>query len=650
MPDLGRLIEQKLHLIMLLMGLLIPTVLRAGVLEFQNIPVNHSARYFVDSSNLEASEVIHKKDQLFKSGFGVPTSMGFQEHPVWMLYEYHNDGPSFVATFENTISMTAKIDLYHYDSAFSLIEHNRSGFAYPFHERAFPFRNSVNKATLKNGQNFILIRFQTENPLVTDTVMRRYEGFTQYAMNDYIFTNLCIGGILLIAIINFFIYLNVKDITYLSYSLYSFVQYFHSMAVQGLAIHFDMFRGHETWLMNNFLFFMIDMCIVSSILFGASFLNLKIYMKKLNRFLSLQMYVAIISAIGHLFYNSNFQIIVSLLSIGIGAPIILYAGLVASYRRYKPAYFYTAAWIMLLLATVKVVLEYLGFVNYNPSTLRMLLMSAVCEGAIFSLALGYRVSTAQKEKEKEKRKKDHYVSQMKKVFHSHQLTMMENGNVLEDTMPTGPAEACVIAFDVASSSKIGHVENHEFFESVMKKCQELMNQNYEPEKLIGNAFRIKEMGDGFLCSVGFPFKCPGSMSMEATAYSLAQEFVNVFAEEVRKHFGHDNFHCGVGIAKGPVVGYFPKSGTKEYDLFGNGIIHATRYESIRKEILKGRGVKNIIILQSGVFEGLSEAEKSEFSRVDLEKSNVKIRDDDTAKVLYYRILDSKDDIAFSKAG
>jgi class 3 adenylate cyclase len=521
-----------------------------------------------------------------------------------------------------------------------LIDHNRSGFAYPFHERAFPFRNSVNKANLENGKNFILLRFQTENPLVTDTVMRQYEGFAQYAMNDYIFTNLCIGGILLIAIINFFIYLNVKDFTYLSYSIYSFIQYMHSMAVQGMAIHFDMFRGNETWLMNNFSFFLIDLIIASAIMFGKSFLNLKTYMSKLNRFLSFQMYLALVSATGHFIHSSNYQIIFTLVSIGVGATAILYAGVVASYRRYRPAYFYTAAWIMLLLVTVKVVIEYLGFVNYTPSTLRMLLFGAVCEGAIFSLALGYRVSTAQKDREKEKRKKEHYVSQMKKVFHSHQLTMMENGSVLEDTMPTGPAEACVIAFDVASSSKIGHVENHEFFESVMKKCQELMNQNYDPDKLIGNAFRIKEMGDGFLCSVGFPFKCHGSGSTEASAYNLALNFVKLFAEEVKKHFGHEHFYCGVGIAKGPVVGYFPKSGTKEYDLFGNGIIHATRYESVRKEILKGQEVKNIIVLQAAVFDGLSEEEKSLFTMIDLEKSLVRIRDDDRAKALYYRTIES----------
>jgi class 3 adenylate cyclase len=130
-------------------------------------------------------------------------------------------------------------------------------------------------------------------------------------------------------------------------------------------------------------------------------------------------------------------------------------------------------------------------------------------------------------------------------------------------MPTGVSQATVVAFDIANSSAIGHTKHREFFESVMKKCQMQMHQDYVPKNLTATASRIKEMGDGFLCSVGFPFAVPGSERQEAVALKLAMNFISLFKSEVSLYFGHRNFHCGIGIAQGEVQGSFPSAGTKE---------------------------------------------------------------------------------------
>ena len=163
-----------------------------------------------------------------------------------------------------------------------------------------------------------------------------------------------------------------------------------------------------------------------------------------------------------------------------------------------------------------------------------------------------------------------------------------------------------------------------------------MNIHYDPNHLTATAFRIKEMGDGFLCLVDFPFKTPRTSTIESIAYRLAGEFVRVFAAEVDSYFRSKHYTCGIGIAKGEVEGFFPSSGTREYDLFGDGIIHATRYESMRKHLASPDLSKNIIILQESVYEGLSAEEQADLIEVDLKKAKLSVRDDSTATKIYFK--------------
>ncbi|NRA67196.1 MAG: hypothetical protein HRU19_22120 [Pseudobacteriovorax sp.] len=83
-------------------------------------------------------------------------------------------------------------------------------------------------------------------------------------------------------------------------------------------------------------------------------------------------------------------------------------------------------------------------------------------------------------------------------------------------------------------------------------------------------------------------------------------------------------------------GYYPKTGTKEYDLFGRGLILATRYESLRKKLFSNSDT-HIVILQSDVYADLSMEEKKVFETYDFPKDFV-VRDDERASSLYYQLV------------
>jgi class 3 adenylate cyclase len=171
----------------------------------------------------------------------------------------------------------------------------------------------------------------------------------------------------------------------------------------------------------------------------------------------------------------------------------------------------------------------------------------------------------------------HAFKQLEKVFYPHQIQMIRRAKELEQTMPTESGEGCVICFDVIGSSQIQHADAKRFLRKVFARCNAIMMEGYNGIDMAARGYRIKEMGDGFLCSVGYPFRSSGE-SIVKDALDLALRFHEVFHEEVQQ-FEYDRpIYCGLGIAYDVISGFYPDSGAKEYDLYGRAIVLATRYE------------------------------------------------------------------------
>lgn len=224
-----------------------------------------------------------------------------------------------------------------------------------------------------------------------------------------------------------------------------------------------------------------------------------------------------------------------------------------------------------------------------------------------------------------------------KILYRHQVTMIEDGKTLQDTMPQGASQACVISFDIQGSSRLGHDVAHKFFSTVMKKCNKIMLTGYDGKSLVASAYRIKEMGDGFLCSVGFPFQSPQS-NFYNEAVSLAKNFLAIFSDEAAQAFPSQKVYCGIGISYGEINGMYPSFGALEYECYGHAIVLATRYEKMRK-ILQKDGVPagSIIILQAQVYEGLSQKLKDRFRHWDIPEG-MRLAEDPQALQLYYLVI------------
>ena len=297
---------------------------------------------------------------------------------------------------------------------------------------------------------------------------------------------------------------------------------------------------------------------------------------------------------------------------------------------YKPAAFLVAGWTVLTISYVINTQAYVGHVTtiWGYS----LYIGFAAESVLFAIAVGFKARMSEVQVTTEN---THAFKQMAKVFYPHQLSQIRTGRELEQTMPTGVGEACVICFDIVGSSKINHEKTKDFLRAIFRRCNEAMDHNYDPESLVASGYRVKEMGDGFICSVGYPFKTP-SGSMANDALKLAQVFIAVFTEEADK-FGYlEPLHCCIGMAMDSISGFYPAGGTKSYDLFGRSIVLANRYEGMRKVIYPDGLNANLLILQERVFYSLDPSLRSGFARYAVREHGTVVRDDSAAEYLYYK--------------
>ncbi len=319
----------------------------------------------------------------------------------------------------------------------------------------------------------------------------------------------------------------------------------------------------------------------------------------------------------------------------IGTILVIGYGVQAYRIRIPMAPLFLWAWGSVLLGSAIQIAMIAQVIPDNPFTRSANFLGASLESIIISIGLASRM---RRERFEEVQRRKHAFCQLAKMVYPHQLKMMQDGSQLEETMPlTEAKEVCVICVDMVNSSKFDPQKLKVFLRDFFDACQDTMNQDYNGDKMQASGFRIKEMGDGFLCSVGFPFHPPYQQNIRALSLKMADNFVQNFAQCVQRHqdFASSQPLLAIGIADGPIEGFFSLAGIRSYELFGRSIILSTRYEALRKLIeLPGQG--HLICLRSNVFLGLPDELKQDFERVDLSSIRKWVRDDEDVREFYFK--------------
>lgn len=229
----------------------------------------------------------------------------------------------------------------------------------------------------------IPLRIMTRDKLMATTVAEQY------------FQGAYFGLMSVMALYNFFVFLVIRDRSYLYYTGFITSTAVFQIALHGYAaVHF---WPQSLWWNNISNLFAACLSAGFCGLFARSFIQLRNYNPTLN--LILGVISGLCFCIGGLSLVLNYQLIVSLISIASFAVVStsLVAAAVALRKGSRPAGFYLVAWVILLLFAIIHILMITGILPSAPILENSVQIGGALEAILLSMGLADRINSLQKQ-------------------------------------------------------------------------------------------------------------------------------------------------------------------------------------------------------------------------------------------------------------
>lgn len=575
-------------------------------------------------------------------------NFGHLHAPLWLRFQLLNPSDhARTVYFENNYALTDSITLVPAESAGGSIQ--TLGDTVPRAAGGLRYRHPVFISSIPPGVHLFHVKMDTSELVSVAFKVWDPTSFNSMMNLESLLIGLLFGITVALLCYNLILFFSTRIALLGPYCLYVFFFILTEFCLIGISQLVITDPDSSRWLANTGFRLFLTLGIYAALSFMRMFLNLKSHRPQLDRLTqSLKIALAFL-LVYHLAGGADANLLISAALAACSLHFIVCTILVVR-DGYKPARILLLAWTLIIAGSGVASLADLGLLDLDMGRTLTLHFAAGCvEMILLSLAIGewWREERQRRRQEATRAeavrvaiqaRQDHAFDQLKKIIYPHQLEQIMDGEQLEKTMPVGKDMAAVIAFDIVSSSQVDHDTIQDFLRQLFAQCHASMMKGYQPHSREAQAYRIKETGDGFLCSVGYPFRTPGHQSAPEVAVALAQEFVRIFYKVLARFPDLPRLTCCCGIALDRVESFFPKEGVQVYDLYGRAIVLATRYEALRKEIKVFTAEASTIILQERVHQSLPESMRAQFELMNLAALGVKVRDDSEATTCFVQSI------------
>lgn len=283
------------------------------------------------------------------------------------------------------------VDLYLPDGLGSYHLAQRSGDALPFHERQIKQRNHLFELDLPSNQpQRIYLRLESEGSIQVPLTLWAPVAYLE-DQSGHIYVLAIIYGVLLVMLFyNLFIYLSVRDRSYLFYILYIGSFGLYQVSVNGLGVEY--LWPNWPWWANASTPFLIGAAGLFGCQFARSFLHTREHSPWIDRALMLLMALGVLTMVLALIAGYALALRVATLLALSFTLIIFIAGVVAWRRGMRVARYFLIAWSAFLIGGQINTLMVLGYLPHLFLTMYAGQIGSALEVALLSLALADRIN------------------------------------------------------------------------------------------------------------------------------------------------------------------------------------------------------------------------------------------------------------------
>ncbi|MDH4198747.1 MAG: hypothetical protein OEV66_00045 [Spirochaetia bacterium] len=443
-----------------------------------------------------------------------------------------------------------------------------------------------------DDENTFYFRVTTDETM--ELPVKIITALTMARMNyiEMFFSGLYYGILLVMFLYNFFIFLTVREKSYLFYVLYILS---YGIVQAGLDGYLDELINTSNYeMLRNLRIYFGAMAMISVILFSTSYLNVKSEFPRLYRVFMGFIVLALVPVV--VLWSSGFYYGIQItLALMIGMSIFQIIVGVMSARRSESARYYLLAWIFFLVGAMifgaKTANIFIPFIT--PFSMQI---GNAFEVTILSFGLAHRIRTLQLEKER--------VSEtFGKVVDPAIRDYMLKGNL---EMGGKEKIATILFCDIRKFTELSEKHNPELIVKILNRYLEALSH----EVSLNHGLVNKYIGDAVMAIFNVPLESPNHCDnaiRSAIAMSKALDILNLAFETEKL----PALKMGIGIHTGSVLaGNIGSSVRMEYTVIGDNVNIASRIEDLTKLY------NTPILASSSVIQALKSSHEFLFREID----------------------------------
>jgi signal transduction histidine kinase len=368
----------------------------------RTLPLGQALGYFEDKTGTATVQQV--LGQAFTPNTTSVLNAGYSSSAFWLKVDLRylpKDDENGARTWllELAYPPMDHVDLYLPDDDGRWQLEARTGDELPWSSRPIRQSNYVFNLPFKPGEaRTVLLRVQSEGSVQVPLSLWAGDAFLEAQPERLYVFGLIYGVLLVMLVYNLFIYLSVRDTSYLYYILYIASFGLYQVSVNGAGIQF--FWPNNPWWANAATPFFIGAAAFFGCQFSRTFLRTASHGRWLDRLLMLLMGAGALVMVMSLAAGYGIALRLATGLALIFTVVIFSAGIIAWFKGLRQARYFMIAWSAFLIGGVVNTLMVLGLLPNVFLTMYASQLGSALEVALLSLALADRINVMREQQAK----------------------------------------------------------------------------------------------------------------------------------------------------------------------------------------------------------------------------------------------------------
>ncbi len=364
--------------------------------DFQEIcPMGPFVEIFEDNSGeFGIEDIISDYSDKFEK-YPKPTlNFGFSRSSYWIRFRILNesDSPKFRLLEIGNPSVDS-IALYYPDSEGNYNSDlvKKTGRMLPFNTRDMFHRNFILFLSVDaNTANTYYMRVATEGSFILPLTIWCPAQFSNRNYVTQLLLGLFYGMIVVMIFYNLFLYINLRDMSYLLFVIFSAIFGFAQFVAHGFA--FQYIWPQNPALNHYMLMITSSLSLITALVLTKVFLSTRNYLPKLDKVLSAEIIILVSFIVLSFFVGFSLMIIVINVFVIFVMLSLLYIGYNSWRSEYQPARFFLISSLFLIISILVAIARNFGLLPENFVTVYSIQIGAALQVVLLSLALADRIN------------------------------------------------------------------------------------------------------------------------------------------------------------------------------------------------------------------------------------------------------------------